>query len=225
MKEKELFDIVSRLFMFKNVSLDRLKVLMDEISPEIKHFTQGECIYSPKEFSTKIGFVIKGRCTVERQRADGVPIPLNLLSDGDAFGVLSVFSDGGDFPTFIRAKKETQVVFFERKDVINLVKSEPEIAINTIYFLGNRIAFLNDKLSTFSSDNTEQKVAKLIMQEYRKHNTVSFPFNCKRASEALNIGRASLYRAIDALTRDGILTLENKKINISDFEGLERITK
>lgn len=225
MKEKELFDIVSSLFLFKNVTPERIVTLLSKISPELKRFSQGECIYSPKEFSTKIGFVIKGLCVVERQRADGAPIPLNSLKDGDAFGVLSVFSDGGEFPTFIKAKKETQVVFFDKDDVIYLLKNEPEIAINTIYFLGNRIEFLNDKLSTFSSDNIEQKVAKLIMQEFKKQGSLCFDFNCKKASEALNIGRASLYRAIDSLTRDGILTLENKKINISDLEGLERITK
>ncbi len=225
MKEKELFDIISSLFLFKNVPFDRLERLVNNISPELKRFSPGERIYSPKEFSTKIGFVVKGLCVVERQRADGTPIPLNMLSDGDAFGVLSVFSDGGEFPTFIKAKKDTQVIFLNKDDVIYLVKNEPEIAINTIYFLGNRIAFLNDKLSTFSSDNTEQKVAKFLMYESKKHNSPSFAFNCKKASEALNIGRASLYRAIDALTRDGILALENKIINISDLEGLERITK
>ncbi len=225
MKDKMLYDFVSSLFMFKNVDSDRIEKLIDHTSPELKQFRQDELIYSPEEFSRKIGFVAKGSCTVERQRADGAPIPLNLLKRGDAFGVLSVFSEGGEFPTFIRAKKDATVLFFDKEDILYLAKNEPMIAINIMYFMGDRIAFLNRKLSTFSSDNTEQKVAKFLLYESKKQGSLSFDFNCKRTSEALNIGRASLYRAIDALTSDGILTLENKKINISDPDGLERITK
>lgn len=225
MKKITVNELLCSLFVFKNVTRDRIQALADSIKPEIKEFEQGELIYSPAEFSTKIGFVLNGTCTVERQRADGGAIPLNLLNGGDAFGVLSVFSDGGEFPTFIRAKKDSTILFFDKKDVLFLVKNEPQIALNIMYFMGDRIAFLNNKLSTFSADNTEQRVAKFLLYEHRRHNALSFGFNCKRTSEALNIGRASLYRAIDVLTREGILTLENKKINITDLEGLERITK
>ncbi len=225
MRENELFDIASSLFLFNNVSPLRLGELLGKTSPVLKRFAVGELIYSPTEFSKKIGFVVKGCCTVERHRSDGAAIPLNSLKSGDAFGVLSVFSDGGEFPTYIKAKKDTQVIFFDKEDIIYLVKNEPEVSMNVMYFLGNRIAFLNDKISTFSSDNTEQKVTKFLMCEVKRTGALSFDFNCKKTSEALNIGRASLYRAIDNLTHNGILTLENKKINITDFEGLERITK
>ena len=181
--------------------------------------------YSPDEFKSKMGFVLDGSCVVERQRTDGVSIPLNQLSAGDAFGVISVFSDSGEFPTFIKAKKEATILFFDKSDVFYLVKNEPEIALNIIGFLGDRIAFLNNKISTFSADNTEQKVAKFLIYEVKKQGALSFDFNCKKTSEALNIGRASLYRAIDSLTQDGIVKLENKIINIPDLDGLERITK
>lgn len=223
--ENELFKNISSLFIFNNVTPRRLCELLENVSPEFEIFTHGQLIYSPSEFSTKIGFVIKGGCTVERHRSDGTAIPLNSLKAGDAFGVLSAFSTAAEFPTYIKTKKDAQIVFFTKADMLYLVKNEPEIAINIIYFLGNRIAFLNDKISTFSSDNTEQKVAKFLVYEVQKNDSLTFAFNCKKTSEALNIGRASLYRAIDSLTQRGILTLENKIINISDLDGLERTTK
>ena len=225
MKNKSFEEALSSLFLFKNVEKTRIDELTDSLTLEIKTFSAGEMIYSPDEFKSKMGFVLDGSCVVERQRTDGVSIPLNQLSAGDAFGVISVFSDSGEFPTFIKAKKEATILFFDKSDVFYLVKNEPEIALNIIGFLGDRIAFLNNKISTFSADNTEQKVAKFLIYEVKKQGALSFDFNCKKTSEALNIGRASLYRAIDSLTQDGIVKLENKIINITDLEGLERITK
>ena len=225
MKEITMCELLSTLFLFRNVSQERIEELARGISPDIKRFSAGELIYSPDEFKYKIGFVIKGACTVERQRGDGIAIPLNLLECGDAFGVLGVFSQTEEFPTFVRAKKESTVLFLEKDDALFLIKNEAEIALNTIYFLGNRIAFLNNKISTFSADNIEQKVAKFLIYESRRSGGPTMDFNCKRTSEALNIGRASLYRAIDSLSQSGIIKFENKKINITDLEGLERITK
>ena len=103
--------------------------------------------------------------------------------------------------------------------------AEPQIAFNIITFMANRIGFLNGKISTFSADNVEQKLANYILSEYRSRADPVFDFNCKRASESINSGRASLYRAIDSLTKKNILKLENKKIFILDLEGLERILK
>ena len=225
MENKSICDLLRTLFLFKNLSYERITTLASSVAPELKRFFPGETIYSPSEFKTRIGFVVNGSCIVERQRGDGVSIPLNKLAPGDAFGVLSVFSDKDEFPTFIKAKKESDILFFDKNDVLYLIKNEPEIAVNLVYFLGNRIAFLNDKLSTFSADNTEQKVVKFLLYEARKRGSQSFNFNCKKTAEALNIGRASLYRAIDSLTENGIVKLENKIINITDLEGLERITK
>ena len=225
MTNKSLKDRVAALFLFEHVKNDRIDELIDTLTPEIKMFSAGETIYSPSEFKTKMGFILDGTCVVERQRSDGTSIPLNQLGCGDAFGVISVFSDSGEFPTFIKAKKEATVLFFDKSDVLYLVKNEPEIAMNIINFLGDKIAFLNNKISTFSADNTEQKVAKFLAYESRKKGAQCFVFNCKKTSEALNIGRASLYRAIDSLTQHGIIKLENKIINITDLEGLERITK
>jgi CRP-like cAMP-binding protein len=225
MIDKSFDDVISSLFLFKNVERSAIDSLTDSLRPEFKTFDAGEVIYSPAEFKTKMGFVLSGSCAVERQRADGVSIPLNQLTVGDAFGVIGVFSDSGEFPTFVVAKKETTILFFDKDDVLYLVKNEPQIALNIINFMGDRIAFLNNKISTYSADNTEQKVAKYLMYEAKKQGCASFVFNCKKTSEALNIGRASLYRAIDSLTRSGIVILENKIINITDLEGLERITK
>ena len=101
--ESELFKNISSLFIFNNVTPRRLCELLENVSPEFEIFTHGQLIYSPSEFSTKIGFVIKGGCTVERHRSDGTAIPLNSLKAGDAFGVLSAFSTDAVFPTYIKA--------------------------------------------------------------------------------------------------------------------------
>ena len=83
-----------------------------------------------------------------------------------------------------------------------------------------------EKAAIFSFKKLIFCVKKLIrLSLKKKHNLLEFEFNKKKSAEALNCGRASLYRAIDALRSSGLITLADKKIIINDPEGLERITK
>ena len=95
--------------------------------------------------------------------------------------------------------------------------------MNIIEFLTEKINFLNDKIAAFSGGSVEEKLASHILLLSKKNNSLEFDFNKKKSAEALNCGRASLYRAISALESAGYISLDNKKIIINDPEGLERI--
>lgn len=221
----KICEFLTHTFLFGGLNAEQVFQLIENASVEIKAFSANDVIYSPSAFESKVGFVMQGECSVERHRADGVPIPLNTLSKYEPFGILSLFSCEEKFPTFVRAKKNTQVLFIGSNDVISAVKASSCVAMNVIHFLGGRIVFLNEKISTFSSDNIEQKLAKTILHEAKRQSLNSFPFNLKRTSESLNAGRASIYRAIDVLSEKGLIKYENKKIYITDLEGLKRISK
>ena len=106
-----------------------------------------------------------------------------------------------------------------------MIESNHKISLNIIKFLSNRISFLNEKISTFSSDNVEQKFANYILSCLKNIDGLSFEINLKKTAESINSGRASLYRAIDSLSKKSIIKIENKTIFIIDPQGLERIAK
>ena len=222
--ESYLLDFLSETFLFRGIDKPKVGELLDSVGCEVRDYAAREVVYSPEEYERKIGFLISGRCSVERFRQDGSSVLLNTLLEGDSFGVITVLTNE-DFPTKITAKKQTKILFIKHEDFVSLLNSSKEICFNLIAFLGNRISFLNNKISTFSANNTEQKVAKRILSEYKSSGSLIFNLNCKRSAEELGIGRASFYRALDSLISDGYITYEEKKINIIDPMGLERITK
>ena len=84
---------------------------------------------------------------------------------------------------------------------------------------------LNKKIATFSADSVEEKFAFYILSEYQRTASLSFSLNLSKVAKTLNAGRASVYRAIDHLKSLSLIAFENKKIYISDLEGLERISQ
>ena len=217
-------EFFAKTFLFKSLDGSQINKLLSSVSIEEKCYQKGDIIYSPDDFERKIGFVYSGECIIGRQAGDTF-IPLNTLKAEESFGIVTVFSARDEFPTLVKAKVSSNVIFFSADDIKVLVTKSPEISLNVIEFLTRKINFLNDKIAAFSGSSVEEKLAGYILGLQRKYNSLEFEFNKKKGSEAINCGRASLYRAIEALESTGDISIENKKIYIKDLEGLERVLK
>lgn len=216
---------IDKSFLFQNITNSESLKLISALDVEYKDYAKGEVIYQPDKFEKKIGFVVSGECRVEKIRNDSHGIPLNLLTSGDAFGIVAVFTGCEEFPTAIYANKDTKIAYFSKNSIEILMKKNHFISMNIIYFLANRIMFLNAKISSFSSDNVEQKTAIYLLELSRTTNSKTVKFNKKLAAQAINVGRTSLYRALDQLEADGYIKINENNIIINDLDGLERKTK
>jgi CRP-like cAMP-binding protein len=204
-------------FLFSGIDEATIDSLVSEKVTK-KRFLKNELICSPESCDKKIGFVLSGECEI---CSDNSRVPLNRLGKYSVFGVTNLFSSEDDFPTNIYAAKECEVLFIEKDDFLEIIKSSPEASFNLIRFLVGRISFLNKKISSFSSENTETKLMKYLLTKYRQHG-VSFELNLSRTAEEINSGRASLYRSLNALESEGVISRVGKSIRINNPKGLER---
>lgn len=212
------------IFPFKELSPVRIAEYLPHIKPDLRVFTRDEMVFDPRTDIRQIGFVVSGECEVVRVMSDGSNFPMNLLRPYDSFGVLSLFSERGDYPTVIRARKKSEILFLKRTDVMFLIREDRKIALNFITFLAGRAVFLNEKVVALSGGSAEEKVASYLFVAYKKAGVSTFPLNCKQASEKLRLGRASVYRALDTLAAEGLILYGEKQITVLDPKGLERKT-
>jgi CRP-like cAMP-binding protein len=216
-------EILKRSFLFRGLSDCEIDCALDDIEGSTESFSRGELVYSSLS-EGRIGFILSGRCEVRHIKGENAVAVLNVLGEGDSFGVLSVLSEK-EFPTQIHATKNSLIFFLGEQDLLRIVKQNSQIAMNLINFLANRISFLNEKIATISGTRVEDRLAMHLLSESRRLGSLTFPLNCKKCSEAINAGRASVYRALSSLESEGLISLLEKQVNILDLEGLERITK
>ena len=214
---------LSKSFLFSGIEDTLLEKIINENPPCLKSYKRGELIYSSADERGLVGFIASGRCEVRLDR-DGSKTVINLLSESDSFGILSVYSKE-DFPTRIFAAVNTTVIFFDEHKIRNFVNNYSQISANLIDFLCERINFLNKKIATLSSSTVEEKLVNFLISEYRKRNSESFPFNRMKTAESIGAGRASIYRAIASLTDEELIRVDDKTVYIIDLKGLERKIK
>ena len=223
----EVMEIVSTLaksFLFSGMNEDQIAGIIEFSLPTVAEFRRGELVYSSESEEATVGFISSGKCEIRLDRPDGSRAVLNTLEECDSFGVLSVYS-ADEFPTRIYATRNSRIIFFKAEQIKRFVNNNSQISTNLITFLANRISFLNKKIATFSGVRVEDRLAAFLLCERQRLGADEFTFNCQKTAEEINAGRASVYRALSSLEECGFITFVDKKINITDPNGLERMKK
>ncbi len=218
-------DFFPTTFLFDSMSSDEIEDALRHIRPQITEYKRGDLIFSPEEYETKVGFILDGKCEVLHMRSEMSAVSLNILDKRRSFGILAALSAAEEYPTTIRAKTGCKILFITQGDLLTLINKSPKIAQNVIKFLSGKITFLNKKIATFSAESVEKKLAAHLLSEMQKYGSRIFPFNCKKCSESINSGRASVYRILEEFEIQGYVKHVERKIYINDPQGLERTKK
>ena len=215
-------EILVESFLFRGLDIKTITHIIKEIPPQQKTYKRNDLIYPSPNDKEAVGFVIQGKCEIRKPRSDSGKTVINILSPGDSFGILSVFSDE-EFPTEIYASVNCSILFFSKVQIISFVNNYSQISTNIITFLADRVNFLNRKIATFSAKSVESKLAAFILDECERQSSDTITFNAKKTSEEIGVGRASVYRALASLQDSGLIIFTNKQIIITNKTDLGRI--
>lgn len=178
-----------------------------------RRFAKGEEIYSPAHYSKSLGILLRGKAVVERDQ-----VLLNQLSAGECFGAAALFVQREQYVTTVRARTDCKVLFLSLEAMQRLLEN-PQVSLNYIRFLSDRIQFLNRRIASFTAPNAEQTLLSFLRQQPQQRcEGVSMV----KLSEVLNIGRTSLYRVVQQLERDGVIKREGRVIQLMEEPSISR---
>ena len=221
LNEKEL-NTVKGTHLFRGAPETVLRKVLAATDCEVRDFEKGETVYSGKSFSRSLGVVLDGSLRVTKDNADGHAMIMSTLVSGALFGAAALFNDEEQYATNITALEASRIVFFSQRLVERMIRREPQIAENYIKYLSERILFLNKKMYLLTAGTAEQRLAGFLLDNLPIGHAAELPLPMNRLASALNISRASLYRAMDALCGCGAVVRTGKKICIKDAERLNK---
>lgn len=219
MKE-EIIKKLRRHTLFENVDFNLLSSFLSGNGIHTESFKSGEEIYSPKRKEKFLGFMLNGEASVYSSD-ENRSVLLRKLEEGDTFGVSNLFDENVEFVSIIVAKRSSQILFFTASSIEKLLSESGEFRMSYIKFLSQRICFLNQKIFCFTAGSPERRLAVFLCSQC-ENGRLDVTLNANSLSEMLNVGRASLYRAFEKLTSEGLIAKDGKSITVLDKSGLEK---
>lgn len=177
-------------------------------------FGGGELIYSEKSYERSLGIILSGRCRVTKIGPDGKEIVMSALKAGEIFGAAALFTKDEDYVTSIRAISAVKAVFLGEALVKELLQRDFALCERYLAYLCGRIRFLNRRIEAFTGGSAEQRLLSYVVGAAREEGgrLLTPAVSATRLAQALDIGRASLYRAMDALIEQGKIAKEGKRL-------------
>ncbi len=186
-------------------------------------YEKNDVVYDKTSFSRSLGIVLEGRLRVTKENADKRPIVMSTLQKGALFGAAALFNSEPEYATKITAIEHSRVLFLSQRLIKRMIEREPDIAENYIRYLSERILFLNRKIYFLTAGTAEQRLAGFLLDNLAVGEYSEMPMPMHRLADALNMSRASLYRAFDELTESGAVSKQGKLVCINNAELLKNL--
>lgn len=199
------------------------KLIKDNIisSGDIITFRSGEAMDNGER---AVGILLSGRGVIYSADKDRQTL-LRFISPGDAVGVAGLFADKApNTRIYACGDGKSEMFFVGRQAFENLMNAESNgcFRTNLIKFLSDRVAFLNSRIDCVTGGSAERRLALFLKNSLISDSgEIDIGMSMTALAHALDIGRASLYRAFDSLTGDGVILRDGKNIKIISRESLD----
>jgi CRP-like cAMP-binding protein len=95
-----------------------------------------EIIFSDGEETKGFYVILSGKIKIYKVSPEGKEQILHVVSAPDAFAEAALFLEGS-YPAFAEALTDSQILFFPKKQFIQLIEKNPQLSINMIVTLSN----------------------------------------------------------------------------------------
>lgn len=194
-RERDM-DAIGGAFPFHGLKAEELRRLLSAAGVTVASYAKGAKIYTPDGYRRALGIILSGTALVEKVR-DGSRLLVSTLSAGDVFGAAILFTDAAQYVVEITAAEDAEALLIPEEIFLRMLRQNAQIAENYIRYLTGRIRFLSERLDGFVCMSAEERLYHYLCQ-----NAVDgfVPVrSMTKLAEAVHVGRATLYRAVDTL--------------------------
>lgn len=146
------------------------------------------------------------------------------LGKGRIVASAFIFGNVNKFPIDLVAKSKVKVLFIEKNEVVELLKSNSKILKIFLDEISNKAQFLSKNLwESLSNKTINQKLVEYMLKN-EKDGIIIFNNSIKELSEYFNVSRPSLSRVIKNIIEEGVIErVEKGKYKILSREKLLKI--
>lgn len=203
---------------------------LDELARKARGLKLGarEILFSKGDPGDRLYLVAKGRVRVGVVSAEGREVTYALIGPGQMFGEIAVL-DGGERTADATAVEPSELLAFERRDVLAVIRANPDYALRLIEILCSRMRHADELLEDIFFLSLPGRLAKQLLnlgdqigeRPAKGEKGVTIRMSQQAVADHMGISRESVNKVLSKWEQSGIVSLWRGQITIHDRDGLE----
>jgi CRP/FNR family transcriptional regulator len=220
-------ELLRRCPLFAGLKEEDLKRIRDIAS--LRQIEKREVLFSDGEETKGFYVILSGRVKLFKVSPEGKEQILHIVSAPDAFAEAALFLEG-TYPAFAEAMTDCQLLYFPKRDFIQLIEKNPQLSINMIVTLSHYLKRFASLIEELSLKEVSSRVAKYIIDLSMKSSKEGkspkeVELDLSKTQLALKLGTISetLSRTLAKMRAKRIIDVKKNKIIILNREALEEL--
>lgn len=151
---------LSRINLFADLDEETLAEI-DGISP-MTTVSRGTVLVRPDQPAAALFLLKRGRVRLYRLDAQGRPLTLALLGDGNVFGASESISLGCE-DMYAETMEESLLCAMRRPDVERLLRRHPEVGMRLIVLLSDRVRELETLVASLAHEDVRRRLVRTLL--------------------------------------------------------------
>jgi CRP-like cAMP-binding protein len=188
--------------------------------------SKGQILFKEGDAGDRLFVVVEGKLKLGTSSGDGRENLLSILGPGDMFGELSLFDPGPRTAT-ATAVVDSRLLTLANDQVIGWVTAHPEVSLQLLGRLAQRLRKANDVLSDLVFADVPGRVAKAIIQLGERFGTkkddglhVNHELTQEELAQLVGASRETVNKALADFASRGWVKLEPRAVIVLDYERL-----
>ena len=189
---------------------------------EWRDYSVGETVFPCDETEKCLCVLWNGRARVYSKSSTPThTFLLRTMEAGAIFGVHAIFNSDISPQSYIIADRPCRVLLIRAELWETMLISHAPTMAHYISFLTKRIEFLNRKVQYLTAGSAERRLSLYLLSQIDADGVPTrLDVSAVSLADLLDLGRASLYRALDKLTSDGFLSRDGHTYMLHNREAL-----
>lgn len=223
---KQKLNYGDRSFLDFLQSLHLSKEDIDKITKVEVSFKKGETVCKQGTFASFIMIIKSGRV---KSFIENSHYKSHIFKFTGAFNIIGLSTLYGDsyYHFSCKALVPSQFCLIERSEFDDIVRRNPDFAIEIMKIYSNSLQTVYDKLGSIANKQAVGKVCDSLLylsQHVFNSNLINTSITRKDIAEFSGLATENLVRILSDLRRDNIIAINNKCIEILNFETLKMLS-
>lgn len=222
-----MYQILSKSPMFRGLSPDEIKELLERVGHSVRSFSKGQTIAQRDDEVKNLCVVVEGTVKGEMVDFSGKILKIEEMMAPMPIAHAFLFGERNRFPVDVVALEDCKILFIPKPDFMRLMQQNATILSNYLNAISNRAQFLSNKLWFLSFKTIKEKIAHYLLNISRSESktTIVLPKSHQELAEFFGVTRPSLARVFADMEAEGIITVDRREITITNKAKLMEMTR